>query len=464
MESIRKDAAKTDTEMADAVKIQQRLSEESARQQEKLVGRMGDLITAINNMDLIMPAAIIGAVVAGIGAAFAGGKLLQMLSGPRGTPSTGPRAGGGGAMSRIGGLAMRMARFAGPLGAAALGIYGASQGIGKAAEYFDLAEGESATFGQKLSSGIGGAVQYLSLGLADGEWVANSLHNMGESLGNGFKAVGGAVTNFFNDPQGTMKDLGDSVHAGFTAATNFVNSAWTGMKESALGEAITDSFNSAKDFVTNSWDSAKETMDSWGKSIADGWSSAKNFVSSSWDTATEKMSEWGTSLSEGYEDLKGRVSERFNSARDTVKEWGASLSEGYENLRNRASGVVSSAINTARDLAPKIQQSLSNAADAASNAVSSGWKKVTGFFSRSPAELVDAVQDQPIVSTADSISDAVAGTTGAAGATQMNSESLLSSLNTKLDELIRVANMLNDTNERQLTVQRSMSGDLLVGI
>ena len=52
--------------------------------------------------------------------------------------------------------------------------------------------------------------------------------------------------------------------------------------------------------------------------------------------------------------------------------------------------------------------------------------------------------------------------TAVAGARQETPESLLASLNTKLDQLIAINRALKDTNERQLSVQRNMaqSGDL----
>ena len=54
--------------------------------------------------------------------------------------------------------------------------------------------------------------------------------------------------------------------------------------------------------------------------------------------------------------------------------------------------------------------------------------------------------------------------TAVAGARQETPESLLASLNTKMDQLIAINRSLKDTNERQLSVQKNIaqSGDLYV--
>jgi hypothetical protein len=54
--------------------------------------------------------------------------------------------------------------------------------------------------------------------------------------------------------------------------------------------------------------------------------------------------------------------------------------------------------------------------------------------------------------------------TGSPTPTQESSESLLASLNTKLDQLIKINKNVSDLNERQLSVQKSLSGDLYQGL
>lgn len=433
--SVQTDLAKAGTEMAAAVAVQQAIAERSANVQEKLVGRLGDLITALNHLDLIMPAAIAGAVAIAIGAALGGRKLLNILGGRSGGIVKGGNVGavgGGSSMAGMGKAALRIARFAGPLALAAGAMYSASKGVGKTAEYFDLVEGETANLGQKIASGIGGVVATFTGGLVDGAWVAKSYYAANQALVDGFSAVAGSVTTMFNDPEGTMKSLGDSIHAGFVGATNFVSGMWTGMKESKLGEAISSEFNSAKHFVIDSWDSATSIMNQWGQSIADGYASAKNFAAKSWQ-----------------------------SAGITLKEWGDQLKNGYDNLRTQATGMISSAVSKAKELTPQVEQALTKTADAAKAAVASGWNRVTSFFAQSPAEVVDAVKNQPGTATADSLPASGAATPSTA---QTSSENAESNLNTKLDELIRITYMMYETNEKQLSVQRSFGGDLQAAV
>jgi len=56
------------------------------------------------------------------------------------------------------------------------------------------------------------------------------------------------------------------------------------------------------------------------------------------------------------------------------------------------------------------------------------------------------------------------GTTAPAPATQESAETLLASLNTKMDQLIKINKGTHDVNERQLSVQQSLSGDLYQNI
>ena len=203
-------------------------------------------------------------------------------------------------------------------------------------------------------------------------------------------------------------------------------------------------------------------MNEWRQGIVDGYENVKNFTAETWNSAKEKMNEWGDKLKDGYDTARSFLSNAWNSAKEKASEWGDRLRDGYEDLRNRAQTTVTNVITTARDLAPKVQEALSNTASAAADAVSSGWRKVTSFFSKTPSEVAQDVMDTPIVSTAESLPESTTAT--AATSTRMTSQKLLESLNTKLDELIRVTNMVHETNERQLTVQRSLSGDLQLAV
>ena len=59
--------------------------------------------------------------------------------------------------------------------AAGSALFGGFTGARKAGENFGLAEGEKATAGQKIASGVGGAISGLTFGLVDGKKVANFL-------------------------------------------------------------------------------------------------------------------------------------------------------------------------------------------------------------------------------------------------------------------------------------------------
>lgn len=59
--------------------------------------------------------------------------------------------------------------------AAGSALFGGFTGARKAGENFGLAEGEKATVGQKIASGVGGAISGLTFGLVDGKKVANFL-------------------------------------------------------------------------------------------------------------------------------------------------------------------------------------------------------------------------------------------------------------------------------------------------
>jgi hypothetical protein len=54
--------------------------------------------------------------------------------------------------------------------------------------------------------------------------------------------------------------------------------------------------------------------------------------------------------------------------------------------------------------------------------------------------------------------------TSAAGGTQDSAETLLAQLNSKMDQLIKINKDVHSVNERQLTVQQSMTGDLYVSV
>jgi predicted chitinase len=77
-------------------------------------------------------------------------------------------------------------------------------------------------------------------------------------------------------------------------------------------------------------------------------------------------------------------------------------------------------------------------------------EQVVAAVAKPPAPAATAPEEKPMSQTA------------ATGKTQESAESLLSSLNTKLSELIAVNRNLNRINERQLSVQQSQSNDLYV--
>jgi hypothetical protein len=361
---------------------------------------MGDLIKALNYMDLIMPAAIAGAVITALGAAAVGAALMKAFR-SAGTGGGGAaRAGGGaaraggGMLAGLGKVAAGAARFAGPLAliaTAGTAIYSAAKGFGQAAETFNLAEGQVATMGQKVASGYGNMIETLTFGLVDGPWVAQGVYGVGQSIAAGFTSVKDGVVKLWQNPEEVMKGLGDSIAAGFSRANQFVTGMWKGMTESRLGEAI---------------------------------------------------------------------SQGFNSARDKVLEWGNSIAKGYENLKNQAQGLVTSVVAKAQELSPKVQEALSKTADAAKDAVSSGWNKVTSFFARSPSEVAQAVSNQPVVATAAALPAGSGAAGGSAAGSQNNSESLISNLNTRLDKMIALNAELIAISQQQLAVQKGLSGNL----
>ena len=85
----------------------------------------------------------------------------------------------------LGGKLLGAARFAGPLAAAAAvgtAAYGGVQGYQRAGENFDLAEGQEATTGQKISSALGGAASSLSFGLIDEKSAAQGIQKAGSAV------------------------------------------------------------------------------------------------------------------------------------------------------------------------------------------------------------------------------------------------------------------------------------------
>lgn len=335
-------------------------------------------------------------------AALAANQLANAVRGRgRGSRGRGGRAGGaaragGGAMAGLGKAAAGVARFAGPIAviaAAGTAIHGASTGVGRAAENFNLAEGQVATMGQKIASGFGGAIESLSFGLISGGAVARGAHIVGEAYTNGFNTIKDGVVRLWQNPEEVMQNLGNSIAAGFGRANEFVTGMWKGMTESRLGEAI------------------------------------------------------GTG---------------FNSARDRVLEWGSSIAHGYENLRNQAQGLVASAVTKAQELTPKVQEALTKTADAAKDAVASGWNRVSSFFARSPAEVVNAVKDQPVVATAEALPTGTSSPT--AGGGQNGVETLVSNLNNRLDRLIALNAEIIAISQQQLTVQKGLTNDLYASV
>lgn len=101
---------------------------------------------------------------------------------------------GGVAKSAVGGLASA-ARFAGPAAAIAGAAYGGYQGYNRAGEVFGVDQ-EQATFGQKLSSAVGGVTDPFGLGYGDS--IAKGVYGAGEKIGDFFGGIKDKVVGTAN--------------------------------------------------------------------------------------------------------------------------------------------------------------------------------------------------------------------------------------------------------------------------
>ena len=395
------------------IDAQQKLAEKSAEEIDKVLKeRFGELITALDNIDiarLIGEMSALIKVVAAAAGLLAARRGLRALRGARGAGATGQAAGarGGGMMRGAGRMALGAARFAGPLalGAQALHTaYGAFRGFGQAAENFELAEGEAATAGQKISSAFGGAIESLTFGLLDSGRVSRAVHKMGEHV-----------------------------------STLFGN----------LGDRIKDGLGSAR-----------EKISEWGDSIREGFDNAKERISNTWDSARGKISEWGDSITQGFENAKERISNTWDSARGKISEWGDVLRNGYDNLREIAGGFFAglreragNVVASARELIPDInpRESLATARS-----------KITNTFSRlNPFAGGD--QDTQLAEETQ-IPDALGSTIAEASEISDAGSNPINNLVDRLDQLIRTTVALHDLNRQQLIAMRGMSGNMLTSL
>lgn len=128
--------------------------------------------------------------MATLGTAGIGGVAKSAIGG-----LTGAAKGiGGVAKSAIRGLT-GAARFAGPAAAIAGAAYGGFQGYNRAGEVFGV-EQEQATFGQKLSSAVGGVTDPFGLGYGDS--IAKGVYGASEKIGDFFGGIKDKVVGTAN--------------------------------------------------------------------------------------------------------------------------------------------------------------------------------------------------------------------------------------------------------------------------
>lgn len=123
----------------------------------------------------------------------AGGGLLDKLTGM------------GGVAGKLG----RVARFVPGVGqvlGAGAAMYGAYQGISNAEQNLGLAEGQEATTGQRVASGMGGALSSLTLGMVDAGAAARGFARVGGMFGFGTDQGVGAVEEQGEKPSGIGSD------------------------------------------------------------------------------------------------------------------------------------------------------------------------------------------------------------------------------------------------------------------
>ena len=145
----------------------------------------------------------------------------------------------GGKLSKFLGMAGKAAKVLGPAAAVAGAAYSGFQGYQNTSENFDLAPGQEATTGQKVSSTLGGVASGLTFGLLNEKTAAQGIQKAGEYVGEkataayeGVKDIGGkavsAVGGFFGGIGDKVKNAfvkGTDEKVGVTQADQLVTSA-----------------------------------------------------------------------------------------------------------------------------------------------------------------------------------------------------------------------------------------------
>lgn len=134
----------------------------------------------------------------------------------------------GGKLSKFLGMAGKAAKVLGPAAAVAGAAYSGFQGYQNTSENFDLAPGQEATTGQKVSSTLGGVASGLTFGLLNEKTAAQGIQKAGEYVGEKATAAYSAVGGFFGGIGDKVKNAfvkGTDEKVGVTQADQLVTSA-----------------------------------------------------------------------------------------------------------------------------------------------------------------------------------------------------------------------------------------------
>ena len=307
-------------------------------------------------------------------------------------------------------------------------VIAAAKGVILANQLANAVRGAGAGAGGAAKAG-GGMMAGLSKAAAGAARFAGPvalIATAGMAIHGAAKGAGQAAENF-SLAEGEVATMGQKVASGFggaiqTLTFGLVDGPWVARGVHSVGSALGDGFNSVKDGVTKLWQNPEEVMKGLGDSIANGFSRARDFVTGMWTGMKE--SKLGEAITEG-----------FTFAKSSITSWGQSIARGFDSIKN---------INLD------------------TTALASGWNKVTGFFNRSPSEVVDAVKDQPAVAAATTPQTGTAASPAMGG--QNSVETLISNLNTRLDRLIALNTEIITVNQQQLNVQKGLTNDLYASV
>lgn len=232
----------------------------------------------------------------------------------------------------------------------AMALHDAVKGVGKADEWFGRAEGE-ATTGEKVASGIGGAIGGTGSGISDvlegeasaGDVAKNALWNTGKgaaigaAIGSIIPGVGTAIGGVVGGAAGLVSGLigGEKISEGIKSIGDGIANVGK-----SIGETVTNSVESAKEFLNAPLEEKGEmitdAISNVGKSIA-------NFFGIGMDEAEKEL-----------ESENASANNQINNASSSSTADGSHAAglnsvpyDGYQAILHKGEGIYNASANNA---------------------------------------------------------------------------------------------------------------------